>query len=113
MNKRQSDYFSPRHILKRYIVDNLIQRAFFKIPIIQLKGNEEYIKEIEKVFELDNVKNIIINKLITFDETMWLPSDKTSYRNIVKIEFQISGNLEYTQLTLDLRKNIDDYANSL
>ena len=92
----------------RYITDNLTQRAFANISKIQFEGNDAYVEAVSKVFEMESIKDSITGWSIKFDESIWMPDDKTSCRNIIEIEFQIYHN-DYSRVKFDLRKDINDY----
>jgi len=107
---KQSYYFSPKAITIRYIIDNIIQRVFANISTIQFEGNDAYVQKVSEVFKMQMIRDSVTEWSITFDETLWnIPKDKNAYRNIIDIRFRITGG--WRGLTLDLRKNIDDYAN--
>lgn len=107
---KQSYYFSPKSIMIRYISDNIIQRAFALIETIQFEGNDAYVEAVGKVFKMQGIRDSVMEWSIIFDESLWLPEDETSYRNIIGIHFNAHGS--WTRITLDLRKNIDEYKNS-
>ena len=106
---KYSNHFSPKEIASRYIRDNIIQRAFANIKLIQFEGNDAYIKSMSKVFEMDLIEDLITEYKIIFDETLWLPEDPTSTRNIIEVYFSTRGNSSYKNVRIDLRKDIDYY----
>jgi hypothetical protein len=105
---KYSNHFSPKQISSRYIRDNIIQRAFANIKIIQFEGNDAYINSMSRVFEMDLIEGLVTDYKIVFDETLWLPEDPTSTRNIIEVYYKIKGG-SFKVIKLDLRKEIDYY----
>lgn len=108
--RQYSVYFMPLSIVKRYVHDNIIQRAFHHIEDIQFKGEEEYKRLVSQVFEMPIIKDYVKEYEVTFDESIWFPEDPTSYRNIVRVSCRFVSNITQYTITLDLRNGIDHYV---
>ena len=106
---KKSVHFTPLHITKRYVIDNLILRAFHNIPIIQKKGPDAYKEAVSAVFDLKLIRDMVTDWHITFDESIWLPTDENSLRNIIDFRFKIVGYNLFFGLKIDLRNEIEDY----
>jgi len=103
---KAEDYFSIREIQSRFFSESMIASAYAYKDFLK-KGRDAYVKILERAMERHDL--YIINKKVTFDETLWNPADESAYENIVRIDYSMSQSVAFYSLMIDLRLDMSEY----